>query len=64
MTFVIVKFNSLGAAAQFPPKIEVTNPYVLERRLQRFVIELRGVLGVRLRARIDDHFDGVRLQQS
>jgi len=64
MAFVIVKFISLGPSAQFPPEIEVTNSNVLEDRLQRFVIELRGVLGVRLGTRVHDDLDRMRFQQS
>ena len=64
MPFAVVKLIPLGASAQFPPEVEVTNSRVLQGKLQRFVIELRGVLGVRLRTRVHDHLNGMRLQQA
>ena len=64
MPVTIVKLIPLGASAQFPPEIEVTDSRVLQGKLQRLVIELRRVLGVRLGTRVHDHLDGMRLQQA
>ncbi len=62
VAFAIVKFIPLGPSAQFPPKKQVTNPRVLQSNFQRFVIKLRGVLGIGLRTGIYDHLNGMRFQ--
>src|SRR6202035_1619011 len=64
MPFVIVELISLRAPAQLPPEIDITNTRVLNGRLQGVTIKLRGIFGVRLRARVYNYLDSLRLQQA
>ena len=63
VAFSVVVLVAFGAAAEFAAEVELLEAVGSERLFQGGLIEVRGVVGIGLRAGVDDYFDLVGFEE-